>query len=164
LHLAPGSLKIPAGLGFRRQVVNSIRGDKMKCPYCEGEISDTVAKCRHCGEWVKQPTAAPSSRPVQYAPASYASAEQNVFVNAPCEESVAFAVVTLLFWIFLAPVGLILNLVGLLTGPRRGCFLSMLMFFVIIPTIVIFLILGLSVDQIVQWAQQQSGHIPAFRR
>ncbi len=27
------------------------------CPYCEGEISDTAVKCKHCGEWVRPPPA-----------------------------------------------------------------------------------------------------------
>ena len=25
------------------------------CRYCEGEISETAAKCRHCGEWLTAP-------------------------------------------------------------------------------------------------------------
>ena len=49
------------------------------------------------------------------------------------EESVAFAVVTLLFYIFVYPVGLLLNLVGLLTGPRRGCFVTMALAFIFLP-------------------------------
>ena len=25
------------------------------CPYCEGEVSETARKCKHCGEWLSQP-------------------------------------------------------------------------------------------------------------
>ena len=61
-----------------------------------------------------------------------------VNVNVPRQpESVAFAVVTLLFWIFLAPIGFLLNIVGLFTGPKRGCFVSMLMLFVVLPIVVL---------------------------
>ena len=26
-----------------------------RCPHCEGEVSDTARKCRHCGEWLSEP-------------------------------------------------------------------------------------------------------------
>lgn len=26
------------------------------CPYCEGEVSETARKCRHCGEWIARRT------------------------------------------------------------------------------------------------------------
>jgi hypothetical protein len=25
------------------------------CPFCEGQISSTALKCKHCGEWVRPP-------------------------------------------------------------------------------------------------------------
>lgn len=55
--------------------------------------------------------------------------------------SVAFAIVATLFYIFLYPVGLILNFIGLITGPRRGCFVSLLLFFVALPVILIVVVL-----------------------
>ena len=92
---------------------------------------------------VSQPNVAPSQGPVH-----------QTYVQVPRQpESVAFAVVTLLFWIFLAPVGLILNFVGLLTGPRRGCFASMLLVFVVLPIVllVILTVAGIPViEEIVQ--------------
>jgi len=48
-------------------------------------------------------------------------------------------VVTLLFYVFsvllaiLYPIGAILNIIGLITGPRRGCFGALLVFFILIP-------------------------------
>ena len=26
--------------------------ESVSCPFCDGEISETATKCRHCGEWV----------------------------------------------------------------------------------------------------------------
>jgi hypothetical membrane protein len=74
---------------------------------------------------------------------------QNVTVNV-ADDSPMFAVVTLLFYIFIFPIGLLLNLVGLFTGPRRGCFLTMLILFVVVPAIVIFGILGLTVPEVIE--------------
>ena len=68
-------------------------------------------------------------------------ASPSVTVNVNKEESVAFAVVTLLFYIFLFPVGLLLNLVGLITGPKKGCFGMMILLFIVLP-IVLGLLLG----------------------
>ena len=27
------------------------------CPYCEGDVSATARKCKHCGEWIAKPAA-----------------------------------------------------------------------------------------------------------
>lgn len=59
--------------------------------------------------------------------------DRNTTIIVKREESVAFAVVTLLFYVFVYPVGLLLNLVGLLTGPRRGCFVAMALLFIFLP-------------------------------
>ncbi len=59
--------------------------------------------------------------------------DSNTTIIVKRGESVAFAVVTLLFYIFVFPVGLLLNLVGLLTGPRRGCFVVMALLFIVLP-------------------------------
>lgn len=140
----------------------------MKCPYCEAMISDTAKKCQHCGEWVSaqgqtsmpspayQPqTPAPAYRP---APSGYPGQGQQVVVNVPQQaESVTFAVVTLLFYIFLYPVGFLLNIIGVFTGPKRGCFLSMLLLFVVVPTIltiVLFVFVGLNEDAIIKWLEE----------
>ena len=125
----------------------------MKCPYCEADISETARKCRYCGEWVKSKDA-PAIAAGAAIPAPAASRppapQQTVTVNVPKEESVAFAVVTLLLYIFVYPLGLLLNLVGLLTGPRRGCFLTMILLFVVLPAIIIFGVLGLTVDGLIE--------------
>ena len=121
----------------------------VKCPFCEGLISPTATKCKHCGEWVKAsragaapspaapappPTQAPAYAPPPtqyvYAP-SMAPTPVNVTVKTP--GSVAFAVVAMMLMIFVYPVGLLLSLIGLISGPRRGCFLSLLLVGVLLP-------------------------------
>ena len=135
----------------------------MKCPFCEADLSSTARKCRHCGEWVKPPAGGPPAQPAPAAapapPGPATPPQQNVTVNVPQEQSVTFAVVTLLLYIFLYPIGLILNLVGLITGPRRGCFLTLLLLFVILPAVVIFIVLAVSGQSLVEWVEQISNQI-----
>jgi hypothetical protein len=126
------------------------KGVPMICPYCEAELADTVKKCKYCGEWVDsrpagnanyQGTQSPNGYqppPVNHQPATNPPAAQtqalNVNINA---NSPTFAVITMLCYIFLYPIGILLNLVGFFTGPRRGCFLSMFIVFVLLPTAVV---------------------------
>ncbi|MHC4778010.1 MAG: hypothetical protein ACYTFG_05460 [Planctomycetota bacterium] len=51
----------------------------------------------------------------------------------PEEESAAFAVVTLIAWFFFPPIGLIMNIVGLVTGPKQGCFWWMFIVLFLVP-------------------------------
>jgi len=113
---------------------------RILCPWCEAEISPTARKCRYCGEWV-------STSQTEDHPGRRASVEQAVESGTPTPtvdhihpESIAlksgsmtFAVVALIFYLLLFPVGLLLNMVGLFTGPRRGCFAAMFGFFVVLP-------------------------------
>jgi len=78
----------------------------------------------------------------QAAPAPH---PQQVVVKMP--ESPTFAIITFVLYLFVFPLGALLNLIGLLTGPKRGCFLAMLLFFIVIPVVVI-LALGLSVAEV----------------
>jgi len=91
-----------------------------ECPYCEAQVSHTARKCKYCGEWIQRPVAVDEPEPQV----------QHVVHHSG---SVAFAVVTLLFYIFFYPVGLLLNVIGLFTGPRKGCFGALLIVFFLIP-------------------------------
>ncbi|HHB90944.1 MAG TPA: hypothetical protein ENK60_06510 [Anaerolineae bacterium] len=75
---------------------------------------------------------------------------QNVHIYQ--EESSTFAVITLLLYLiggflgmFFLPIGVlyliagILNLVGLFLGPRKGCFLAMFVFFILLPGLLLLL-------------------------
>lgn len=64
------------------------------------------------------------------------------------DETVVFAVITLLFYLFIYPVGFLLNLVGLMTGPKRGCFVQMFVVFVVLPIILIVILAVMGVDVI----------------
>lgn len=91
------------------------------CRACGATIHSSAKACPVCGTHQE---AAPSPRTVR--------------VKVESVETVTFAVVTLIFLLLLFPVGFILNLVGLVTGPKRGCFLAMLLA-VSIPGLLIFL-------------------------
>jgi Tfp pilus assembly protein PilE len=120
----------------------------MFCNSCGKEIPDNSDFCRHCGkgqndESPEKPKAPRRSRgPVprsRYAKPGYRPSQQvHVHINQP--ESVWFAVLTLILWIFIPPVGFILNIVGLFTGPRRGCFLVMLF-----PLMILFAIIFIAI-------------------
>ena len=43
-----------------------------KCPYCCAEIESQALKCRHCGEWVEQPSRNPVNNPDNDTPTGWA--------------------------------------------------------------------------------------------
>lgn len=129
-----------------------------KTPYCEncGSQSTPVAQVppqtpsNYFIQSMGPPAAAPSPQgmphnQVYVAPQSSAplpSQTINVNVSAPfggqmyparSKASAAFAIITLLFYLFgLWPIAAALNFVGMIAGPRRGCFVSMF-FLIFIP-------------------------------
>ncbi len=40
------------------------------CPYCEGEVSETARKCKHCGEWLTPPPPPTPTSPPHHHPPS----------------------------------------------------------------------------------------------
>ncbi len=69
----------------------------------------------------------PSYQPV----IDYYPEEATVFVQR--DESVGFAVFTLVLYLLVvtSPLAAVLNVVGFFTGPRRGCFLAMMVVFMV---------------------------------
>jgi len=145
---SPGTMPLGAEDEPRTPARVSPAVGEIECPFCGGPLKEGVKKCRHCGEWlVKPPETAPPPPPpppVHYqAPPPYAMQQsnnqvQNVVVNVggQRDESIAFAIITLICWFLLPPLALILNIIGLFTGPRRGCFFWML-FVIMLPTLIL---------------------------
>jgi hypothetical protein len=67
--------------------------------------------------------------------------QQNFYAQPqqqPQEESYAFAVITLILYLVgLYPVGFVCNLVGLFTGPKRGCFVWMAVVYILVVPILL---------------------------
>lgn len=60
---------------------------------------------------------------------------QTVVVQS--EGAILFPIITLAFYFIFFPIGLIMNFIGLFTGPHRGCFLAMIIF-LLLPGIILF--------------------------
>jgi hypothetical protein len=66
------------------------------------------------------------------------------------DDSPTFAIVTLLLWIFVYPLGFLLNVIGLITGPRRGCFAAMLLVFIVLPVATFLILFAIGVPFVVR--------------
>jgi hypothetical protein len=107
--------------------------DPASCPYCFAEIDPQARKCCFCGEWVQErkgrakvPREEGGARPAH-------EAITESFDEAVRDESMVFAVITLVVFFILPVLGFLLALVGVFSGPRRGCFGAMLVLFVLLP-------------------------------
>ncbi len=155
----------------------------MQCRYCEGTIGTSAQKCKHCGEWV-------SSSPTQAGRPLHSSVPQDnssASVVYERHESAAFAIVVFLmivlgnglglltsvilplsvFFLCVALVGKVLIFVGLLTGPRRGCFFTMFLLFFVVPLALLAAVIygGLEgfgfIGELIEELGQPSEHNPA---
>lgn len=52
----PGVVHLVRGELLRRG--EEIRAPRTSCPFCEGRVSRTARKCRHCGEWIEEESVA----------------------------------------------------------------------------------------------------------
>lgn len=104
-----------------------------QCPFCFAEIDVQARKCCYCGEWVdeRKSNTRSSGRGGQEKAPHEVMTEK--FDEAVRNDSVAFAVIALVCIFVWPPIGFLLCLVGLFTGPRKGCFGSMLAFFLLFP-------------------------------
>ncbi len=118
----------------------------MFCSVCRTSLRPGAQFCHRCGARVPPtepepppaapvPTYTPPAPPPQYV---YVPTPTPVAVQVPVQRrrSTGFAWTTLAFLIFLYPVGLVLTLIGLCTGPRRGCFVWLLILGFVIPVFV----------------------------
>ena len=107
------------------------------CPYCGSEIPESAQKCQRCGEWLDQRKATSTPPGVNVDQ----NVNQAVEIKIEREESITFAIVTLLCYIFIYPVGLLLNIIGLITGPKKGCFVSMIIVCLLLPLFLFFIVI-----------------------
>ena len=84
--------------------------------------------------------------PLPVKPVESPSQNVNITQQVVMKESNTFAVISLLSYIFVWPIGFLLNLVGLLTGPSRGCFIQLLIFFVVIPVIGYIILISMGIN------------------
>ncbi len=113
----------------------------MYCKNCGNEISDLAFVCPKCGVKVKDDpvyATAPAGGGAGAASSSSSSASSvtvNIDGNKSGDKGLFFPIATLLCYIFLYPIGFILNIVGLFSGEKKGCFLSMFFTFFVLPLI-----------------------------
>jgi len=83
--------------------------DTSKCPACKADLPNGAEKCSHCGEWV------PWSKHKR-------------------EKTSTWNIIFVVFgYLFIYPIGLILNLIFILTGPGRMTQIFLFLIFLIIP-------------------------------
>ncbi len=68
------------------------------------------------------------------------SDKPNVVIVKVQDDSVLFPVMTLICYFVFFPLGILLNIIGLFTGPKRGCFAIML-FLVLLPALICFMLM-----------------------
>ena len=149
-----------------------------QCPLCGAPVVAGVVKCRSCGEWVQcphcgnarqaagpmcqwcgqafaGPTGVPVSDPRPAPPAPATAIPAAAYMNR--RGSPAFAIVTLVLLFFVFPVGLLLTIIGLFTGPRRGCFLAMFLMVVGLFVLSVLLALGAILLDPELWEELQNA-------
>lgn len=145
---------------------NSSGQDQQQCPFCKAMIPADAVKCMHCAEWVdesRKPASSSSENPGG-APAGQPPVRPLIAASAgtplprpggmggsvpmvpglqPERGSARFAAVTCVMYLVgvTSPIAVLVNIIGLITGPRRGCFLAMIVFFWILPIIALAVVL-----------------------
>lgn len=95
----------------------------MRCDKCDADNPADSRFCSECGAqfddgWKR------AALNEERTEAAYVEREE--------KGSLLFPILTLVFWIVFWPAGLVMNIIGLVTGPRKGCFLAMIIVFVVL--------------------------------
>ena len=143
----------------------------MFCRNCGNEVSDNAYVCPKCGAKIKEEVGV---MPQHYcnggggggggggaAASSSASSNANsttvVIGKDESDSGLLFPIISMLLYIFIYPIGLILNIIGLFSGKRKGCFVSLFIVFFVIPAIaaaIFFAAAAAAADSIAEEAQQ----------
>jgi hypothetical protein len=111
----------------------------MQCPHCGSPISPGTRFCGGCGSEVVSPGNRPAGAPpvpgpppppVPPAPIPYAPAPP----PAP-DDSLNFAIITLVLYWFFWPAGVVCNIIGLKKPSHHGCFVGMAVLFIALPIV-----------------------------
>lgn len=130
----------------------------MYCKNCGNELSDKAFVCPKCGVKVKEdvPIGCGVGGGSGAASASSASSTTVVIEKGENDSGYLFPIITMFAYILLYPIGLILNIIGLFSGKRKGCFVSLfLVFFTPALLVVIFLIGAAIMDESTENGTQQ---------
>lgn len=111
-----------------------------KCPYCCQDIVEEAVKCCHCGEWVNTPV--PEAVTCSDARRIQIQTPTRTTVVIYKEETLLFPLITLVCYLLFYPLGLLCNIVGLISGERRGCFWVLFLVFFGLPLGLLLLVLG----------------------
>lgn len=116
----------------------------MYCSNCGNEISDKAFVCPKCGAKIgasgyQAPVSGGTGGSAAGASSSSASSSTVVIEKQSGDEGLLLPILSLLTYIFIYPIGFILNIVGLISGKNKGCFLSLFIVFFVIPLICLIL-------------------------
>ena len=121
----------------------------MYCSNCGNEISDNAFVCPKCGAKVggsdyQAPASAGAGGSAAGASSSSSSSSVSstvVIEKQSGDEGLVLPILSLLTYIFIYPIGFILNIVGLISGKNKGCFWSLFIVFFVLPLIGLILFL-----------------------
>lgn len=70
------------------------------------------------------------------------------------DDGLVFPLITLVCYLLTYPLGLLLNMIGLCLGSRRGCFWAMLVVFLFVPiALVVLALFGITIAALVDYAR-----------
>ena len=100
----------------------------MYCKHCGNKIPDDAIFCPNCGTKINCYDCA-SGEDVS----GRGNAPQSFDRQPTSDTNLILPAFTLVFYLLIYPIGLILNIVGLFGGERKGCFWAMFVLFFLIP-------------------------------
>lgn len=100
----------------------------MYCKHCGNKIPDDAIFCPNCGTKINCYDCASGEDA-----SGRGDAPQSFDRQPASDTNLILPAFTLVFYLLIYPIGLILNIVGLFGGERKGCFWAMFVLFFLIP-------------------------------